>query len=115
MVKLTIIGRLRDRLPLAQVPRYQNEENESFSYYKHQGEFILKEISRGALSLSRMTIRLDHHSFDCSLILKSFNKKNDEVQTTFSSVVQKYLRELQLTLSLFPLQYGAPLVLRRLL
>ncbi|GLU21088.1 hypothetical protein SLE2022_372510 [Rubroshorea leprosula] len=64
MVKLTIIGRLRDGLPLAQVPRYQNEENESFSYYKHQGEFILKEISRGALSLSRMTIRLDHHSFN---------------------------------------------------
>lgn len=64
MVRFTIVGRLRDGLPLAQGPRDLNEANESFSFYKHQGEFILKEISRGALPHSRMSVRLNHHSFN---------------------------------------------------
>lgn len=63
MVKITIVGRVMDGLPLAQGPRYVNEENgSSFLCYKQQGEFILKEISRGALMPSKMTIRIDHHS-----------------------------------------------------
>ena len=62
MVKITIVGRVMDGLPLAQGPRYVNEENCSFLCYKQQGEFILKEISRGALIPSKMTIRIDHHS-----------------------------------------------------
>ncbi|KAJ6358494.1 hypothetical protein OIU76_000244 [Salix suchowensis] len=54
-----------DGLPLAQGPRYVNEENcSSFLCYKQQGEFILKEISRGALIPSKMTIRIDHHSLN---------------------------------------------------
>ncbi|CAI9092204.1 OLC1v1027390C1 [Oldenlandia corymbosa var. corymbosa] len=65
MVKLTIIGRVSDGLPLAQGPRYVNEErNDNFSAYKLQGEFILQEISRGSLPLSNMTIRVDHHCFN---------------------------------------------------
>ncbi|XP_062076130.1 25.3 kDa vesicle transport protein SEC22-1 [Humulus lupulus] len=61
MVKVTIVGRVREGLPLAQGPRYVNkEENESFSFNKQQGELILKEISRGALPHSKMTIRVDH-------------------------------------------------------
>ncbi|KAK9292890.1 hypothetical protein L1049_020871 [Liquidambar formosana] len=64
MVKLTIVGRVSDGLPLAQGPRYMNEENENFLWYKQQGEFILKEISRGALAPSKMTIRVDHHCFN---------------------------------------------------
>ncbi|GMN44618.1 hypothetical protein TIFTF001_013815 [Ficus carica] len=63
MVKLTIVGRVNDGLPIAQGPRYVNEDNEGFSLYKQQGEIILKEISRGALQHSKMTIRVDHHSF----------------------------------------------------
>nr|XP_027108679.1 25.3 kDa vesicle transport protein-like isoform X2 [Coffea arabica] len=64
MVKLTIIGRVSDGLPLAQGPRYVNEEeNDSFSTYKQQGEFILEEISRAALPLSNTNIRIDHHCF----------------------------------------------------
>ncbi|XP_019194996.1 PREDICTED: 25.3 kDa vesicle transport protein [Ipomoea nil] len=64
MVKLTIIGRVSDGLPLAKGPRYVHEENEIFTTYKQQGEFILKEISRGDLiSSSKMTIRVDHHCF----------------------------------------------------
>ncbi|KAL3834442.1 hypothetical protein ACJIZ3_009178 [Penstemon smallii] len=64
MVKLiTIVGRVIDGLPLAQCPRYVDQENENISAYKQQGEFLLKEISRGALPNSKMIIFLDHHSF----------------------------------------------------
>ncbi|KAK4838922.1 hypothetical protein QYF36_017594 [Acer negundo] len=64
MVKLTIVGRVRDGLALAEGPRYLNQENENFSsFYKQQAEFILKEISTGALSPPKMIIRADHHSF----------------------------------------------------
>ncbi|GMP70203.1 hypothetical protein CsSME_00029150 [Camellia sinensis var. sinensis] len=69
MVKMTIVGRVSDGLPIAQGPRYVNEEDENFSSYKQQAEFILKEISRTGSSLapSKMTIRLDlhHHCFNC--------------------------------------------------
>ncbi|KAJ8448705.1 hypothetical protein Cgig2_010592 [Carnegiea gigantea] len=68
MVKFTIIGRIRDGMPLAQGLRYVNDENDIFSsYYKQQAEFILKEISTGSLApVPKMTIRLDHqHSFNC--------------------------------------------------
>lgn len=63
MVELTIVGRLADGLPLAQGPRYVNKDNENFIFYRQQAEFILKEISRGALTPSKMTILIDHHSF----------------------------------------------------
>ncbi|KAJ0043865.1 hypothetical protein Pint_17433 [Pistacia integerrima] len=63
MVNLTIVGRVRDGLALAQGPRYINQVNDNFSFYKQQAEFILKEISRGALAPSKMTIRVDHNSF----------------------------------------------------
>lgn len=49
-----------------------NEEHENFSFYKRQGEFILREISRGALPPSKMTIRTDHHCFKCPLFLSVF-------------------------------------------
>ncbi|KAL5719843.1 hypothetical protein ACHQM5_012578 [Ranunculus cassubicifolius] len=64
MVKLTIVGRVSDGLPLAQGPRYMNEENINMLFYKQQAEIILKEISRGALPLSKMSIRIDHHFFN---------------------------------------------------
>ncbi|KAM1126741.1 hypothetical protein ACFX2J_041769 [Malus domestica] len=64
MVKLTIVGRVSDGLCLAKGPSYMNEEHENSSFYKQQGEFIFKEISRGALPPSRMTIRVDHHCFN---------------------------------------------------
>ncbi|KAJ9139893.1 hypothetical protein P3X46_030585 [Hevea brasiliensis] len=64
MVELTIIGRLADGLPLAQGPRYVHKENDNFIFYRQQAEFILKEISSGALTPSKMTIRIDHHSFN---------------------------------------------------
>ncbi|KAL0304254.1 UNVERIFIED_CONTAM: vesicle transport protein [Sesamum radiatum] len=65
MLKLTIVGRVSDGLPLSQGPRYVNEEDDdSVSAYKQQGEFLLKEISRGALPNSKMTIFLDHHCFN---------------------------------------------------
>ena len=61
MVKLTVVGRVSEGLPLAQGPRYVlKEENERFLFYKQQGELILKEISRRALPHSKMTIRVDH-------------------------------------------------------
>ncbi|KAG4172217.1 hypothetical protein ERO13_A12G258100v2 [Gossypium hirsutum] len=67
MVKLTIVGRVKDGLPLAQEARYMNNETTTShnlsSNYKQQAEFLLNEISKGALPLPSMTIRVDHHSF----------------------------------------------------
>ncbi|XVF50811.1 hypothetical protein PTKIN_Ptkin04bG0133400 [Pterospermum kingtungense] len=62
MVKLTIVGRVNDGLPLAQGARYLVDNMSS--NYNQQAEFILKEISGGALPLAKMTIRFDHHSFN---------------------------------------------------
>ncbi|KAK5777986.1 hypothetical protein PVK06_045953 [Gossypium arboreum] len=68
MVKLTIVGRVKDGLPLAQEARYMNNETTTShnlsSNYKQQAEFLLNEISKGALPLPSMTIRVDHHSFN---------------------------------------------------
>ncbi|KAM3682289.1 hypothetical protein ACB098_12G061900 [Castanea mollissima] len=64
MVKLTIVGRVSDGLPLAQGPRYMIEDYNKFLFYKQQAELILKEISKGALAHSKMTIHIDHHSFN---------------------------------------------------
>ncbi|XP_004496836.1 25.3 kDa vesicle transport protein SEC22-1 [Cicer arietinum] len=61
MVKVTIVGRVSDGLPLARGLRYWNEENVYLSRYTQQAEFILQEISRGALKASMMTILIDHH------------------------------------------------------
>ncbi|KAK7270500.1 hypothetical protein RIF29_23690 [Crotalaria pallida] len=64
MVKVTIVGRARDGLPLAQGLIYMNEENVYLSYYRQQAEFILQEISIGALVASKMTILIDHYCFN---------------------------------------------------
>ncbi|XP_060203597.1 25.3 kDa vesicle transport protein SEC22-1 [Lycium barbarum] len=65
MVKVTIIGRVSDGMPLAQGPRHVvNEENDVLTTYKQQAEFILKEISLQALPSSKMTILVDHHCFN---------------------------------------------------
>ena len=65
MVKITIVARVRDGLPLAQgLVRYLDKEiNQGIlCNYKQQAEFILQEISIGALPPSKMTILIDHHS-----------------------------------------------------
>ncbi|KAL4348181.1 hypothetical protein GQ457_17G025070 [Hibiscus cannabinus] len=68
MVKLTLVGRVKDGLPLAQEARYLTNETTTShnlsSNYKQQAEFLVHEISRGALPLSSMTVRVDHHSFN---------------------------------------------------
>ncbi|KAK7279961.1 hypothetical protein RJT34_25023 [Clitoria ternatea] len=64
MIKVTIIGRTCDGLPLAQGLRYMNEENGYLWCYRQQAEFILQEISRGALTASKMTIHIDHYCFN---------------------------------------------------
>lgn len=69
MVKLTLVGRVKDGLPLAEGPTYMNQENDNLSTYKQQGEFILKEISRGALSTSKMTIFLNSYCFKYAFLL----------------------------------------------
>ncbi|OVA14084.1 Longin domain [Macleaya cordata] len=60
MVKLTLVGRANDGLPVAQNPRHLSEEDANVLFYKQQAEFILKEISRGALLHSKMSIQIDH-------------------------------------------------------
>ncbi|XP_019095787.1 PREDICTED: 25.3 kDa vesicle transport protein-like [Camelina sativa] len=65
MVKLTIVGRVEDGLPLAQDQPYVNQQdNISFLMYKQQAEFHLTQISKGSLLHPKMTILLDHHSFN---------------------------------------------------
>ncbi|CAN4087779.1 unnamed protein product [Withania somnifera] len=66
MVKLTIIGRVSDGMPLAQGPRSHvvHEENDVLATYKQQAEFILKQVSLQALPSSKMTILVDHHCFN---------------------------------------------------
>ncbi|KAH0702680.1 hypothetical protein KY290_017989 [Solanum tuberosum] len=64
MVKVTIIGRVSDGMPLAQGPRLHEENNDVLTTYKKQAEFILKEISLHALPSSKMTILVDHHCFN---------------------------------------------------
>ncbi|KAK6794456.1 hypothetical protein RDI58_007909 [Solanum bulbocastanum] len=64
MVKVTIIGRVSDGMPLAQGQRLHEENNDVLTTYKKQAEFILKEISLQALPSSKMTILVDHHCFN---------------------------------------------------
>ncbi|XP_045825851.1 25.3 kDa vesicle transport protein isoform X1 [Trifolium pratense] len=64
MVKVTIVGRGSDGLPLAQGLRYVNEENSYLSFYRQKAEFILQEISKGTLTPSMMTILIDHYCFN---------------------------------------------------
>lgn len=51
-------------MPLAQNPRFVQEENDVLTTYKQQAEFLLKEISLRALPSSKMTILVDHHCFN---------------------------------------------------
>ncbi|KAH0686405.1 hypothetical protein KY289_017149 [Solanum tuberosum] len=64
MVKVTIIGRVSDGMPLAQGPRLHEENNDVLATYKKQAEFILKEISLQALPSNKMIILVDHHCFN---------------------------------------------------
>ncbi|XP_026408942.1 25.3 kDa vesicle transport protein-like [Papaver somniferum] len=59
MVKLTVVGRAYDGLPVAHFPRVKNEEDMSMLFYKQQAEFIVKEICRGALLPSKMSMNID--------------------------------------------------------
>ncbi|XP_068646280.1 25.3 kDa vesicle transport protein SEC22-1 [Aristolochia californica] len=63
MIKLTIVGRVSDGLPLARGPCHLSEENENTLYYRQQGEMILREISKATLTASKMSIRTDHFLF----------------------------------------------------
>ncbi|KAG5533778.1 hypothetical protein RHGRI_027833 [Rhododendron griersonianum] len=65
MVKMTIVGRVSDGLPIAQGPRYVSQEDDNISSYMQQAEFILEEISRSrSLAPSKMIIPVDdNHCF----------------------------------------------------
>ncbi|KAG9441157.1 hypothetical protein H6P81_017011 [Aristolochia fimbriata] len=52
-----------DGLPLARGLQHLREENENTFYYRQQGEMILREISSGTLSASKMSIRTNHFLF----------------------------------------------------
>lgn len=74
MVKLTIVGRVEDGLPLAHDQTYINQQdNASFLFYKQQAELLLKQISKDSLLHPKMTILLDHHSFQYPFIFFHFS------------------------------------------
>ncbi|KAJ0772215.1 putative vesicle-trafficking protein Sec22 [Helianthus annuus] len=60
MVKLTILGRVHDGLPLSQGPVYDEDD----IVYKKHAEFLLHEISMDALPPSTTTIFLHNHCFN---------------------------------------------------
>lgn len=61
MVKLTIIGRMLDELPISQGPIYKDDDNNII--YKKHAEFLLHEISMDALPPSAATIFLHNQCF----------------------------------------------------
>ncbi|XP_009395419.2 25.3 kDa vesicle transport protein SEC22-1 [Musa acuminata AAA Group] len=64
MVKLTLVGRLRDGMPLSQTPAHLIEDNDAFlASYRQKAELVLREISAGALTKPKMTILVDHCCF----------------------------------------------------
>ncbi|XP_024959513.1 25.3 kDa vesicle transport protein isoform X2 [Cynara cardunculus var. scolymus] len=63
MVKLTIVGRLNDGLPLSQGPIYANDDDVT-TIFKQHAEFLLHEISTAALPPSATTIFHHHHCFN---------------------------------------------------
>ncbi|KAD5961233.1 hypothetical protein E3N88_12706 [Mikania micrantha] len=63
MVKLTIVGRMHDGLPISQGRPVYDEEDDTIVFKKH-AEFLLHEISMAALPPSTTTIFLHHHCFN---------------------------------------------------
>ncbi|CAH2070255.1 unnamed protein product [Thlaspi arvense] len=101
MVKLTIVGRVEDGLPLAQDQTYVNQQdNTSFLFYKQQAELLLKQISKDSLLHPKMTILIDHHSFHFLV-----EKKICYIALSDSSYPRKllfhYLQDLQKELDNF--------------
>ncbi|XP_013627725.1 PREDICTED: 25.3 kDa vesicle transport protein [Brassica oleracea var. oleracea] len=101
MVKLTIVGRVEDGLPLAQDQTYVNQQdNASFLFYQQQAELLLKQISKDPLLHPKMTILLDHHSFHFLV-----EKKICYIALSDSSYPRKllfhYLQDLQKELDNF--------------
>ncbi|KAL0710345.1 hypothetical protein Bca4012_017323 [Brassica carinata] len=101
MVKLTIVGRVEDGLPLAQDQTFVNQQdNASFLFYKQQAELLLKQISQDPLLHPKMTILLDHHSFHFLV-----EKKICYIALSDSSYPRKllfhYLQDLQKELDHF--------------
>lgn len=62
MVKLTIVGRMNDGLPISQVPIYVEDDEENTIYKKH-AEFLLHEVSAAALPPCTTTIFLHNNCF----------------------------------------------------
>ncbi|KAI3704879.1 hypothetical protein L1987_75108 [Smallanthus sonchifolius] len=62
MVKLTIVGRIHDGLPISQ-GTISEEDDDSITYKKH-AEFLLHEISMDTLPSSNTTVFLHHHRFN---------------------------------------------------
>lgn len=62
MVKLTIVGRVNDGLPMSQGPMY--DEADDNMVYKQHAEFLLREISVDALPTLNTTIVLHDHCFN---------------------------------------------------
>ncbi|KAJ9539653.1 hypothetical protein OSB04_026159 [Centaurea solstitialis] len=63
MVKLTIIGRLNDGLPISQGPIYGSDDDVT-TIYKQNAEFLLHEISTAALPPSATTILHRRHCYN---------------------------------------------------
>ncbi|GLJ48431.1 hypothetical protein SUGI_1022260 [Cryptomeria japonica] len=62
MVKLTMIARVRDGLPLAEGLEHFREHND-FDFYKQKAKQLFKVISEGQNGASRMSLRIEPYCF----------------------------------------------------
>ncbi|KAI3519474.1 hypothetical protein L1887_08625 [Cichorium endivia] len=62
MLKLTVVGRVNDGLPISQGPIY--DEDDDYAIFKQHAEFLLQEIAMAALPSSATTIILPDHCFN---------------------------------------------------
>eukprot|EP01018_Ginkgo_biloba_P018689 Gb_30969 [translate_table: standard] len=62
MVKVTMIARMTDGLPLAEGLEHFREHND-FEFYKQKAKLLFKKISQGEHGPSRMSIRIEPYCF----------------------------------------------------
>ncbi|KAI7741187.1 hypothetical protein M8C21_001133 [Ambrosia artemisiifolia] len=87
MVKLTIVGRVHDGLPISQGPIYDEDD----IVYKKHAEFLLHEISMDALPPSTTTIFLHNHCFKKLAFhyLQDLQKEFDKVDPQLVNHISK--------------------------
>ncbi|KAF9672016.1 hypothetical protein SADUNF_Sadunf12G0110400 [Salix dunnii] len=90
MVKITIVGRVMDGLPLAQGPRYVNEENcSSFLCYKQQGKIGNHGVLDGVIGSIRKQYIDTRTQANLSKLNANREKELEIVTENISEILQR--------------------------